>query len=205
MYGFLIDSHYFLDVGLVILLGFSVWLTLNDSAKRRICSVIKKEYKRRDVVDQLILLISIILFNIFTCSSYGDFWVDTTSLIVAVSLIQLIALILLFIKSRIEDDHIRRTVVIGLSCLLLEFTNMYYFIYLFGDRNNVFKGVVDGSPIARWCDFFFYSISLVIPYSLTEIIPLTFLVKSLSLLQIGLFYLLVFAKVSSVFKRNRVI
>ena len=212
LYDFLFENHRVLNFLLFFLLIFSMWIVLNVKQKRMFCSLFKWHYKENLLINQLILLISIIAINIFTCGSLGDYWHDTIILSILVCFIQVIGLVLLFVKSKENDEHIKRTSGIGVICLILEFTNIYCFIYIYSERfiEHVFNtsgvpfiGVNGLSPYSEWADFFFYSISLFLPFELTEIHPITILPKVVSLIQIGIFYLLVFNKLSDVYERNK--
>lgn len=89
---------------------------------------------------------------------------------------------------------------LGVVGLILNFTNIFCWLYYYS-RHSAFWGMDDYlPPIKLWGEVLFYSISLVIPYPLTRIQPNSFLIKTVSLIQIGLFYLLIFNKIKSVFE-----
>ena len=204
-YHFLFVNHIQINIWLILLAIFSIWTILSKKWKKRVYSICKRRYKENKLRNQVIFLVSVGFINIFTYGNLGDYWLETTILSCIVCIIQIIGLILLFVKSNRKDKHIKRTTILGMMSLLLEFTNIYGYLYL-NDRtlgpmqnNTLFTGVDSSSPIMMWWDFLFYSLSLVLPYPLTEIQPKFFLPKIISLFQIGIFYLLVFTKLTDAF------
>ena len=212
LYGFLFEHHIVINIALVILLLFSIWILLNEKCKQNVFSLFKRTYKENQLKDQLVLLGSIVAISIFTYGSLGDYWLGTIILLTVVCILQVIGLVLLFVKTKEKDEHVKRTAIIGVVSLILEFTNIYCIIYLYDWAfshyltffvEDSFNGVINHSSFMMWTEFLFYTVSLILPYPLTVIQAVTNLPKVISLFQIGIFYLLIFNKVSEIFMQNR--
>lgn len=222
IYSFLMNIRIMLDMIFIILMLFSVWVFLPNQMKeqvifkirrlplsKRIIRIFKKNENGSNLInhkEQVMLFVSIIFTNIFTCASLGDFYIETPILSLACCLIQSVGISLLFIRNSVENTNTKTTVFLGAVGLILNFTNIFcwlhYYSWLLNDNwHSVFWGMDDYlPPIKLWGEVLFYSISLVIPYPLTRIQPNSFLIKTVSLIQIGLFYLLIFNKIKSVFE-----
>ena len=178
---------------------------------------------------QILLLVSIIAINVFTCGTLGDYDYNIISVSLIVCIIQIFGQVLLFVMWDDKDAHICRTLVLGSICLILEFTNIYYMMYLFAEdfftvpefisaidlqnaSYSVFIPFVTTRSVSlslslkvflEWSEFLFYSISTIIPFSLTEITAINIEAKAVSLVQISIFCLMILDRVQILFSKNK--
>lgn len=68
----------------------------------------------------------------------------------------------------------------------------------------MFEGLNTIEPFDLFWEFFFYSVSLILPYPLTKIIAIGLLAKTVSLGQIVLFTVVIFKKLSEMIENNKV-
>ena len=203
-YQILFENRILVLIMLILCLLVSAWVALPEARQEHIWKkCLKRKYKGNNFIEQIFLLISILLTNIFTCISLGDYWKVDSLVSFFVCFVQIIGIIRLFVHVKKPDGNIKRALFLGFLSLILDFTNIYAHFYYFIDRE-MFIGLNDPKPFELFCEFFFYSVSLVLPYPLTEIIAKGLMVKTISLGQIVLFTLFIFKKLSEIIENNKV-
>lgn len=162
---------------------------------------------KRPLIQQIILLISAILTNFISVMVYGDYWEFPQRMLVIISVAQIISLLYFFLSSKTQSTNVylKSSLIIGVLNILLTFTHIYFFLFFqhyIGFENFVWVGM-NSNSMDDWFHCFFYSVSLVIPYSLTELSPSTFLFKFISLFQIGMFYIFIFDKLGDILHNHK--
>ncbi len=203
-YQILCDQQIPVLLGLILCLLVSAWIVLPDTWQEHLWKkFLKKKYKGNNFIEQIILLFTIIPINAFTCTSLGDYWQVPSRISFIVCFVQIIAIFRLFVHAKNPDDNIKRALFLGLLSLILDFTNIYAHFYYFIDKE-MFEGLNTIEPFDLFWEFFFYSVSLILPYPLTKIIAIGLLAKTVSLGQIVLFTVVIFKKLSEMIENNKV-
>lgn len=219
----ILDFIILLNLLLKILINFSVvklsiskWINKLNNGKNLILKnrllvyhskIIKSLYKnyngvKRSLVQQIILFASTILTNFISVMVYDDYWKFSQIMLGIISVSQVILLIYYFLSSnsKATNTFLKLSLMLGVLNIILTFTHIYF--YLFCIRRAGFANFeligMNSNKLDDWLNCLFYSVSLVIPYSLTELIPNTVLFKFVSLFQIGLFYIFIFNKLKEI-------
>lgn len=214
-YSFIYNHKYIINIILIFILIFTIWNILDEKFRCQIhCKLIKilpikVKQKRLHInntffIKQCCMLFSIIIVNFFSLSVYDDYYALSLWLSIFISIAQILAIIRIFVakESKSKDKWLLPSFLLGFASIVLAFTHIYF--YLFVNLKNGFSnfkyGGMNSNSIDDWLNCFFYSISQIIPYSLTELIPNTYWMKTISLLQVIIFYVFVYQKISIIFK-----
>ena len=171
--------------------------TVRSNCDRKYGNILKRQCQ---------MLICITIVNIFSFVVYDDYYMSTQYLSITVSIVQVIALVRVFILKCPKEinRNLKLSFVIGMLSIVLAFTHIYFYLFLYNRDSfaNFYYVGMNGGGIDDWLNCLFYAISLIIPYSLTELIPNTYWMKTISLFQVTLFYVFVFEKLSNVFSHR---
>ena len=161
------------------------------------------ESTKRPLLQQIILFFSTLLTNFISIMVYDDYWQFSQKMLGVISVTQILSLLYYFLssKSQATNMFLKSSLILGVLNIILTFTHIYFYLfcnYHTGFSNFVWVGMNNNNNLNDWLNCLFYSVSLVIPYSLTELIPNTFLFKFISLFQVGIFYIFIFNKLGEI-------
>lgn len=200
----------------VVKLPNSKWIEKLDSGKKLIIKDLILLYNsimvasldknsdgvKKPLIQQIILFLSTILTNFISMMVYDDFWMFSQTMLWIISVTQVISLIYFFLSSdpKATNTFLKLSLALGVLNIILTFTHIYFYLFCNGRAGfaNFEWAGMNSNSLDDWLNCLFYSVSLVIPYSLTELIPNTFLFKFVSLFQIGLFYIFIFNKLEKI-------
>lgn len=214
IYSHLVKNHYFVNI--ILVFDFIIIL-LNLLSELLISSLVKAgpvfesldkkfESTKRLLLQQIILSFSTLVTNFISIMVYDDYYQFSQTMLGVISVTQILSLLYFFLSSKSQTPNmlLKSSLILGVLNIILTFTHIYFYLfcnYHTGFSNFVWAGMMSNN-LNDWLNCFFYSVSLVIPYSLTELIPNTFLFKFISLFQIGIFYIFIFNKLGEVLQNH---
>lgn len=202
---------------LICIFMFTLFNVLPETIKRKIIFYIHKilpflKHNNKKTEDELFfhqqikMFVSIVIVNIFAVFVYDDFAKSSLSLSIIISITQILAIIRLFISSKSNNKKSAFPLLLGFFSIIFAFTHIYFYIFVnfkTGFTNFDYLGM-NSNRMDDWFNCFFYTISLIIPYSFTELLPNTYGMKFISLFQLVIFYVFIYRKLAVLFDKNKI-
>lgn len=217
IYSFLHKHSVFIYPVFLSILFFTLFSVLPEKLKAKITFYFKKilpipkckyeKYNSKLLCQQWQMLIGVLMVNVFAVLVYDDFYRSLLYLSITISIFQIIAIIKFFInKSIVSSQNLVVPFVLGFLSIVLAFTHIYFYLFVnlkSGFTNFDYQGM-NSNRLSDWLNCLFYTISLIIPYPLTDLSPNEYWMKLISLLQIIIFYVFIYRKLAILFDKNKI-
>lgn len=215
---------FFICFLLIITFLFTLFILLPKECKKKIFFCLQEKlpgfkekyvkYSSKFSYKHWGMLIGVLIVNAFAVIVYDDFNLLLLLLSFIISIVQIVAVIKLFFETPTKNNvetptrNSRNLLILfitGFFCIVLAFTHIYFYMivnFKTGFDNFDYLGM-NSNKIDDWLNCFFYTVSLISPYSFTELLPNTYWMKFLSLGQLVIFYVFIYRKLSDLFDKNK--